>query len=100
MRKTTYSIEVEQAEVIAIRALGYLAQNAEQLSRFLGLTGLTIETLRNDAGSHQVLAAVLDHLVGDESLLLTFAATAAISPQDIAAAHVRLSTPDDSYRST
>jgi hypothetical protein len=100
MRKTTHSIDVDHAEIIAIRALGYLAQNGEHLSRFLGLTGLTIETLRNDAGSHQVLAAVLDHLTGDESLMLAFAASAAIAPQDVAAARARLSRPEDGYRST
>lgn len=100
MRKSSNAINVDHAEQIAAQALGYLAQNGELLSRFMGLTGLTVETLRQDAGKHHVLASVLDHILGDESLLLAFAATAAIEPGLVASARARLSKEGDVYRST
>lgn len=90
MRKARHSMDIDQAKLIAAQALGYLAQNSDQLGRFMELTGLSLETLREDAGSHHVLGAVLDHMMRDESLMLAFAASAAIEPELVASASAQL----------
>ena len=61
---------------------------------------MTIETLRQDARELHVLASVLEHMMGDESLMLAFAANAGVSPELVASAHARLNKSGEIYRST
>jgi len=77
---------VQRAEAIAATALAFVAQDVGRLTQFLSATGLSPQALRRDASSHRVLAAVLEHLAGDESLLLVFASGAQVSPAEIAPA--------------
>jgi hypothetical protein len=58
----------EDAEAIAISALGFLARDESRLERFLALSGLAPETLREAAAAPGFLAGVLDHLLADEAL--------------------------------
>ena len=74
---------LEDAEIIGLRALAFLADDENRIGRFLALTGLSTEELRTQAGEASTLHAVLEHLAGDESLLLVFAAAAAIEPDRI-----------------
>jgi hypothetical protein len=83
-------MDTDHAETIALAALGFLAEDVQRLGRFLALTGIGPAELKAEAGSARVLAAVLDHLMKDESLLLVFAASSAIAPELIAAAHRQL----------
>jgi Protein of unknown function (DUF3572) len=76
----------EAAEMLAIQALGFIAEEPERLDAFLGATGLTVERLRESASSPDFLAGVLEHMLADESLLVAFADSAAIDPADIARA--------------
>ncbi|MFM1813430.1 MAG: hypothetical protein RLZ98_125 [Pseudomonadota bacterium] len=71
------------AEEIAIKALVFLAEDPERLSRFLAETGMSPDDLRGKAGDRATLAAVLDHLLADESLLLVFTSNHAIGPETI-----------------
>lgn len=80
----------EEAETLALAALTFLAADPARLDRFLSLTGLTSEGLVESAHSRPVLAAVLGHLLDDESLLLTFAANAGCDPASLLPAYVRL----------
>jgi hypothetical protein len=80
----------EEAEAIAVRALGFLASDPERLARFLDLTGLRPETLRAAAREPHFLARVLDHVAGDEALLIEAAADQGITPERFAAAHALL----------
>ena len=77
-------------EVLALSALGFLAGEPERLGRFLALTGTTPGDLRERAGEPALLAAVLDHLLSDESLLFLFAEAEALHPAEIAAARQKL----------
>jgi hypothetical protein len=78
-RQKTGALTLAQAEEIAANALAFLAEDAHRLSRFLTATGVTPDELRRAASSPQTLAAVLDHLAGDESLLLVFAASSGVA---------------------
>jgi hypothetical protein len=54
--------------------------------------------LRETAGTPGGLAAVLDHLLGDESLLMVFAATAGLDPAQIGPARDTLAGGKDAQR--
>ena len=76
----------DDAETLALSALAFLAEDATRLTRFLSLTGIDPADLRQEAGSRQIQAAILEHLLGDESLLLVFAASRSINPETLAPA--------------
>ncbi|WP_395689626.1 DUF3572 domain-containing protein [Aestuariivirga sp.] len=76
--------QAEQAEIIALQVLAFLAADTERLQRFLDLTGLDDGALRRGASNPELLAAILDHLLSDESLLLIFAEEQALSPDAVA----------------
>src|SRR5580658_7675341 len=73
----------EAAAKLAIAALSFLADEQERVERFLALTGLGPESLRAAARDPGFLAGVLDHVMGDEALLLAFAAEYEIDPQEV-----------------
>lgn len=70
-------------ETIALQALAFLAADDERLSRFLGLTGIELGSLRQIAGDKAGLGAVLDYLLNWEPLLLEFAAAVELPPETI-----------------
>jgi hypothetical protein len=76
----------EAAEMLAIQALGFLAEEPERFSAFLSATGMAAEDIRAAADDPTFLQGVLDHMLGDEKLLIGFADFAAIDPADIAKA--------------
>jgi hypothetical protein len=71
----------EEAEVIALKALGFLANDMARLERFLALSGVSPQGIRQAAESPQFLAGLLQHLLTDESLLLTFTAEQDLDPR-------------------
>jgi hypothetical protein len=83
----------DSAEMLAIRALQHLAGDPEQIARFLSLSGIAPEDLREAAKSADFLSGVLDHLMGDESALTAFAASAGCEPGAVAGARDTLSRP-------
>jgi hypothetical protein len=80
----------EDAETIALRALGFLAGEPKQLQRFLSLTGLEPGDLSEAAETAPVQAAVLDYLLQDESLLMVFSSHAGLRPDALPAARALL----------
>jgi Protein of unknown function (DUF3572) len=80
----------DQAEVLALQALAFLAEDAQRLGNFLALTGLGPDELRAQAREPHLLAAVLDHLLRDENQLLVFAANYGVAPALIGQAHAAL----------
>lgn len=85
--------DTEFAEALAIQALGHLAQDKEVLERFLSVTGLAPEKIREAAASPGFLAGVLDYMMQNEALLLTFSVNHNIDAEAIMAAHRQLSGP-------
>lgn len=82
--------QVENAEAIALQGLTFLASEPQRLARFLSLTGIDPQELRSWTEAPRLQAAVLEHLLGDESLLLVFAAETATAPAAVAPAHAVL----------
>lgn len=79
-------IDREAAEGLAVDALVFLAADEDRLDRFLALTGLAPGDLRALSTSPGFLAGVLDHLMGDERLLMAFAEEHRLDPATIARA--------------
>jgi len=86
MSKVRRRVDREGAETIGAQALGFLAGEPHRFARFLALTGVDLDEVRANAGSPELLAAVLAHLTCDESLLLTFAAETHVAPEAVAPA--------------
>jgi hypothetical protein len=83
-------MNTENAEILALQGLGWLAGDEDGLQRFLNLSGLDAGVLRAQAGTSDMNVAVLDFLLGQEDLLTRFCETAAISPKDLHLARHRL----------
>jgi hypothetical protein len=83
-------MDADSAETIALSALAFLAEDPPRLGRFLALTGVGPDELRTHARAPRILAAVLGHLLQDESLLLVFASSHDIDPELIAPAQAFL----------
>ena len=87
------SISKDWAEAVAIDGLGFLASDMERLEPFLALTGLDPGNLRAAAATPGFLAGVLDHIAGNERLLVTFAESTGRDPADIGRARALLGGP-------
>jgi Protein of unknown function (DUF3572) len=71
----------DEADTIALQALGFMVEDDDRISGFMGETGIAPDDLRNHATAPAILNAVLDYLTRDETLLLMFAANAGIRPE-------------------
>ena len=76
--------------VTALEALGWILSDGPRAQRFLDLTGLSPETLRNSAAGNETQRAVLDFLCAHEPDLIAAADTLDIAPEEIAHARDRL----------
>jgi hypothetical protein len=75
---------------LAIQALTFLAEEPERLGRFLAMTGIEPAQIRAAAREPGFLAGVLEHMLGDESLLIAFATSAGIDPAEVARARAAM----------
>ncbi|NCP61961.1 MAG: DUF3572 domain-containing protein [Alphaproteobacteria bacterium] len=78
----------EYAELIAVKAVQYLAQNPDALGGFLAYAGIGPADLKTAISSPEFLAGTLDYMMTDEPILLDFAGTMELSPQDIVKARL------------
>ena len=93
--KMKQSANLEAGRSVAVSGLAFIAADSDRLSRFLNLTGLGPHNLRTAAADPAFLDSVLDYLVGDEALLLAFAADAGLKPEAVARAHAALRGPSE-----
>jgi hypothetical protein len=78
---TPLKLSHEDAEVIALKALAFLANDPARFERFLALSGVSLSRIRDAVASPLFLAGLLNHLLQDESLLLTFTAEQEFDPR-------------------
>jgi hypothetical protein len=83
----------EAAEALAIQALSFLAEEPERLGAFLAASGIAPDAVRDAARAPGFLTGVLDHMLGDEPLLVAFADSAGLDPASIARARRALGKP-------
>ena len=82
----------EAAEMLAIQALGFIGEEPERLAGFLHSSGLAVEQIRDAAQEPRFLVGVLEHMLGDESLLLAFAASVGVDPAAIGQARAAVAS--------
>ncbi|UXN05301.1 DUF3572 domain-containing protein [Bartonella sp. HY761] len=85
-----HSVNHEQAETIAITALGFLAGDQELLERFMAISGIAGQDIRQAASSPGFLAGVLSFLLNHEPSLLMFCQSSNIQPERVAEAFAAL----------
>ena len=78
------------AETIALEALAFVVANDDEISRFLALSGLSVDTLRSSAGTPETMRAVLEYVMGHEPTAKAFAQSQGYRPEELAAAAHRL----------
>ena len=87
----------EEAEALAIRALGFVAADPELLPRFLAITGIEAKDIRAAARQPGFLAGVLQFLLAHEPTLIQFAEAAGIDAAEVARACRALPFGDSEY---
>ena len=73
----------DAAGELAITALGFIASDRDEFSRFLALTGIDHESIRTVATEPGFLGGVLAYIAGNERTLLACAAYAGVAPEEI-----------------
>jgi hypothetical protein len=81
----------ENAEILALEGLGWLAGDETGIARFMDQAGIDAAGLRVAAGRPGTGLAVLDFLLGNEDLLLRFCESAGIAPKALHLARHQLS---------
>jgi hypothetical protein len=90
----------ERAEEIAVAALGFIAADPALLTRFLSITGIEPQAIRDAAGEPGFLAGVLQFVIAHEPTLIAFAESADIEPASVAQAMRNLPQGDDRYEAS
>lgn len=85
----------EEAEAVAINALGFVAADPELLPRFLAVTGIEANAIREAAREPGFLAGVLQFILAHEPTLLRFAEETGTPPASVGTALRALPTGDD-----
>ncbi len=80
----------DDAEALALSALGWTLSDSGRAERLLALTGLTPDDLRGRLGEQALLAAVLRFLEAHEPDLLACAAELELPPGRLVEARQRL----------
>jgi hypothetical protein len=73
----------QNAQILALKGLGFLANSEGALARFSELSGAGENELRERTGEPEFLTAVVDFLLSDEQLLTQFCEDESIDARDI-----------------
>jgi uncharacterized protein DUF3572 len=87
-KRSPYSQQT--AEILAVQALSFIAEDDTRLASFITATGIDPHSIRAAAREPDFLAGVLDHILSDENLLIAFAERAGIDPAEMTRAHQAL----------
>ncbi len=81
---------IENARELALDALLFILHDDQRTAQFLNASGMSPTDLRAHAREDGTLAAVLEYLLGNESLLLIFCSHSRHEPEAVAPALVAL----------
>ena len=73
-------LTVDDAQALAINTLAFLAGDQDLLSRFLALTGISVDEVRAAAGEPGFLAGVLQFYLAHEPTLMRFCEATGTDP--------------------
>ena len=72
---------LDEAETIALKGLGFLANSSADLDRFVAGSGVDPAYFRLQAEDPHFLAAVIDFLLTGDELLLAFCTAESLDPK-------------------
>ena len=84
------ALSKDRAEIVGVKALGWLAGNDELLPVFLGSTGASTEDLRDNVQEPEFLGSVLDFVLMDDAWVVALCDAEGIDYNEIAAARAML----------
>ncbi len=87
----------EEAEAVAVRALGFIASDPELLPRFLAITGIEANSVRRAAREPGFMAGVLQFILAHEPTLMRFAEETGTPPASVGKALRALPLGDDNH---
>ncbi len=90
MAKPGENPSLNEAIFIAIRALSYISQSGEEISKFLATTGVEPADIIRLSENIEFLGGVLSYLCANESLLVAFCAFEDRDPNWIENARIQL----------
>lgn len=76
-------LKPEEAEILALKALTFLAQSPDELERFVALSGIRPADLRDRAGDGDILAAVMDFILADDTQITQLCEAADVDPRQL-----------------
>jgi len=94
-----HNLTSENAQELAIKALGFIGQNQELLERFLALSGIQVQDIRQASQIRGFFAGVLAFLLNNERDLMTFCEANNIAPETLPQAFALLPGGDVIERS-
>ena len=75
-----------ETNALAVDVLTWIAENDELMSRFLALSGLSADNLREAAAEPGFLAGVIGFLMSHEPTLLSYCEDRGVAPESVARA--------------
>ncbi len=79
-------MHTETSDVIALKAFGFIMEDDTLRERFLALTGLDVESLRDSLSEPTTLASVLEFLISHEPDLIDAAKAQQLAPETLVTA--------------
>ena len=70
----------ENAQIIAIQALGWIAADEDLVTIFMGSTGCSVESLKAGLDDPVLLLSVLDFILMDDQWVIDFCKVAKLDP--------------------
>lgn len=80
----------EEAEILATRALAWLAADPDLMAGFFGSTGLGPQDVAAAVTQPEGLAAIMDYIFSDDHLVLRAAEHLGVSPEKLIHARAQL----------
>lgn len=93
-------MSTQDAEALAIKALGFVAADETLLPRFLQLTGIEASAIRQAATEPGFLAGVLQFIADHEPTLMQFSEQTSTEPELVGAALRALPLGDKTHLSS
>ncbi len=84
------TMSADTAEMLAAKALLWLAQDPDHLGGFLAMSGSSADALRAEAKDPAFLGAVLDYILQADETVLAFAEAEGIAPETVGIARQSL----------
>ncbi|NOZ42684.1 MAG: DUF3572 domain-containing protein [Alphaproteobacteria bacterium] len=76
----------QQAEILGLKTVAYMASHEDILTEYIRLTGITTGQLKNSAADPEILGSILDYFLQHEKRLIAFCQAGDIAPELIARA--------------